>query len=101
MLKTCSRRKGVNFQKKKKKKAGKSKTLTYSERKGMYQFYLKISKINEQVNTIFIFSCDVDVLLFLVKAVLNFLQFGIPRWPPFAVTKNSIEHENDNIPITA
>ena len=29
------------------------------------------------------------------------LQFGIPRRPPFAVTKNSAEHENDNISIIA
>ena len=30
-----------------------------------------------------------------------FLQFEIPRWLPFANTKNSAEHENDNISITA
>ena len=30
-----------------------------------------------------------------------FFAFGIPRWPPFAVTNNSAEHENDNILITA
>ena len=30
-----------------------------------------------------------------------FLQFGIPRWPPFAVTKKSTERENGNISITA
>ena len=27
----------------------------------------------------------------------DFLQFGIPRWPPFAVIKGSVEHENDNL----
>ena len=37
----------------------------------------------------------------IYKFVLIFLQFGIPRWPPFAVTNNSAEHENDNILITA
>ena len=36
------------------RKKGKLKTLTYSEQKKMYQFYLKISKINEKVNAIFI-----------------------------------------------
>ena len=30
----------------------------------------------------------------------DFLQFGIPRWPPSAVTKYSTEHEIDNISIT-
>ena len=28
---------------------------------------------------------------------LYFLQFWIPRWLPIANTKNSAEHENDNI----
>ena len=32
---------------------------------------------------------------------LYFLQFGIPRWLPFAVIKISAKHENDNISITA
>ena len=31
----------------------------------------------------------------------DFSQFGIPRIPPFANTKNSAEHENDNISKTA
>ena len=31
----------------------------------------------------------------------DFLQFGIPSWPLFAATKNSTEHENDNISMTA
>ena len=31
---------------------------------------------------------------------LYFFQFGIPKWLPFANTKNSAEHENDNISIT-
>ena len=30
-----------------------------------------------------------------------FLHFGIQRWPPFAITKNSTERENDNISISA
>ena len=37
----------------------------------------------------------------LYEAVIFFLLFGIPRWLPFAVTKNNAEHENDNISITA
>ena len=32
---------------------------------------------------------------FLYEAVLIFLQYGIPRWLPFVVTKNITEHEND------
>ena len=31
----------------------------------------------------------------------DFLQFGIPRWQPFAVTKNSAECENGNISVSA
>ena len=31
----------------------------------------------------------------------DFLQFGIPRCLPFAITKNSTVHENDNISVTA
>ena len=31
----------------------------------------------------------------------DFLQFGDPRWQPFAVTKNSTEGENDNISTAA
>ena len=31
----------------------------------------------------------------------DFSQFGVPRWPPFAIIKNSTEHENDSISITA
>ena len=33
---------------------------------------------------------------FLYEAVIFVLQFGVPRWLPFAVTKNRAEHENDN-----
>ena len=32
---------------------------------------------------------------------LYFLQFWIPRWLSFAVTKISAEHENDNISVIA
>ena len=28
------------------------------------------------------------------------MQFCITNWPPFAVTKNNTEHENDDISIT-
>ena len=49
--KILSRRQGSIFRKK-----GKLKTLTCSEKKGsvVYQFYLKINKINEKVNIFFI-----------------------------------------------
>ena len=36
-----------------------------------------------------------------MKSFWFFLQFGIQRWPPFAVTNNSAEHENDNILLNA
>ena len=39
-----------------------------------------------------------NVLLY--AAFFIFLQFGYPRWPPFAITENSTECENDNISIT-
>ena len=47
--KILSRRQGSIFRKK-----GKLKKLTWSEKKGNVQFYLKISKINEKVNIFFI-----------------------------------------------
>ena len=47
--KICSRRQGSIFRKK-----GILKTFHIISRKEMYQFYLKISKINENVNIIFI-----------------------------------------------
>ena len=47
--KTCSRRTEVHLQ-----RLEKLKTLTNIEWKEMYQFYLKIGKINEKVYTIFI-----------------------------------------------
>ena len=36
-----------------------------------------------------------------MKLLYLFLQFGVLRWLPFADTKNSAEHENDHISITA
>ena len=46
---TCSRRQGFIFRKK-----GKQKRLHILNRKETYQLCLKISKINEEVNTIYI-----------------------------------------------
>ena len=52
----CSRRTGVNFQKK-----GKIENVNILNKNEMYLFYLNISKRNEKVNN-FYFNCDVDVL---------------------------------------
>ena len=56
----------------------KLKTLTNFEWKEMYQFYLKIGKINEKVNTIFIWSMRSDFDLDLMWSNRNVAQwFGI------------------------
>ena len=39
--------------------------------------------------------------MFLVWTHFEFLQFGIPRCLPLSITKNSAEHENENISVTA
>ena len=73
--KKISRRQGYIFRKK-----GKLKTFHVLDRKEIYQFYLKISKINEKVNKIFI-SPEMLTSYFGVK--LNKRNAG--QWAVFHV----------------
>ena len=51
------------------------------------------------INTKKTMSQEPECFLYEAVIIFFFLQFGITRWPPFAVTKNITEHENDNISI--
>ena len=68
--------------------------------------YLKTSQVgfcyyNEQNTKLSMQSYQLCVTMMFAFGRFDFLQFGIPRWQPSAITNNSTEHEIDNISITA